>query len=90
MDAEELGPAPHVHDTNDELIYVIESPVSVLADEEWKTMKSGGLVVILVGTTHTFRNDSRQRVGVLNIFLNGAYEAFMPQLIKMYALSFGY
>jgi len=48
-------------------------------------LEKGGLVVIPAGTMHTFRNDANQRVGILNIFLSGAYEAMMPQIMKMYA-----
>jgi len=85
MEAGGPGPAPHVHEANNELIYVIQGPVSVLVADDWKVMETGGMVVIPAGTQHTFRNDANQRVGILNIFLSGAYEAMMPQLIKMYA-----
>ena len=85
MEAGGPGPAPHIHENNNELIYVLQGPVSVLVEETWEKLETGGLVVIPAGTNHTFRNDSNQRVGILNIFLSGAYEAMMPQLIKMYA-----
>ena len=85
MEAGGPGPAPHVHDSNNELIYVLQGPVSVLVNEDWQKMETGGLVVIPAGIRHTFQNDSNQRVGVLNIFLDGAYEAMMPHIIKMYA-----
>lgn len=79
------SPAPHVHDNNDELIYVLQGPVSVLIGEEWTDLDTGGLVVIPVGTTHTFGNNSTQRVGILNIVLNSAYEAMMPHIAKLFA-----
>ncbi len=85
MEAGGPGPAPHIHDNNNELIYVLQGPVSVLVDETWETLEKGGLVVIPAGTKHTFKNDANQRVGILNIFLDAAYEAMMPQIIKMYA-----
>jgi len=78
------GPAPHVHETQDELIYVLEGPVSILTGDTWTSLEKGGTVIIPAGTTHTFQNKSNQRVGVLNIFLDGAYEAFMPQITAMY------
>lgn len=78
------GPEPHVHETQDELIYVLSGPVSILTGETWTSLDKGGMVVIPAGTMHTFKNESNQRVGVLNIFLNGAYEAFMPQIMEMY------
>lgn len=85
MEAGGPGPAPHVHDNNNELIYVLQGPVSVLVDESWEILEKGGLVVIPAGTKHTFKNDSNQRVGILNIFLDATYEAMMPQIMKMYA-----
>ena len=77
--------APHVHEHNNELIYVLQGPVAVLVEETWKTIETGGMVIIPAGTTHTFKNDSSKRVGILNIYLNGTYEAMMPQIMKMYA-----
>ena len=85
MEAGGPGPAPHVHENNNELIYVLQGPVSVLLGETWQTVEAGGLVIIPAGVHHTFKNDSNQKVGLLNIFLDGAYEAMMPYLIKMYA-----
>ena len=85
MDEGGPGPAPHVHETNNELIYVIQGPVTVLVGETWEKMETGGLVIIPAGTMHTFRNDSAGRVGILNVFLSGAYEAMMPQIIKAFA-----
>lgn len=79
------GPAPHVHENNDELIYVLKGPVSVLIDDKWKDLNTGGLAVIPAGTTHAFGNNSDQRVGILNIFIDGAYEAMMPQITKLFA-----
>lgn len=85
MEKDGPGPAPHVHPANNELIYVLQGPVSVLVEETWEEMETGGLVIIPAGIKHGFRNDSEQRVGVLNIFLSGAYEAMMPQIMKMFA-----
>ena len=85
MDPQGPGPAPHVHDVNDEIIYVLQGPVAVLVGDEWKSLEKGGIAIIPAGITHTFKNESDQRVGILNIFLSGAYEAFMPQITAMYA-----
>ncbi|MEO1655253.1 MAG: cupin domain-containing protein, partial [Bacteroidota bacterium] len=74
------GPAPHVHENNNELIYVLAGPVAILIEDEWKELDKGGLAVIPAGTTHTFANKSDQRVGILNIVVDSAYEAMMPQI----------
>lgn len=75
----------HIHETNDELIYVIEGTASVLIGDEWIPMEKGGMVVIPAGVTYAFRNASDARMGILNIFLSGAYEAMMPQIQAMFA-----
>lgn len=75
----------HIHETNDELIYVLEGTASVLNGENWVQLKKGGMAIIPAGVVHGFRNDSDQRAGILNIFLNGAYEAMMPQIQMMFA-----
>ena len=79
------GPAPHVHENNDELIYVLQGTVSVLINEEWKDLEKGGLVIIPAGTPHTFANKSNQRMGILNIVIDSAYEAMMPHIAKLFS-----
>ena len=75
----------HIHETNDELIYVLEGTASVLNGDEWIALEKGGVAIIPAGVTHGFRNDSDKRAGILNIFLNGAYEVMMPQIQAMFA-----
>ncbi len=79
------GPDPHLHVENDELIYVLAGPVSILIGEEWKEHQKGSLVIVPAGIQHTFVNNSEQRIGVLNILLDAAYEAMMPQITKLFA-----
>ncbi len=79
------GPAPHVHENNDELIYVLEGSVSVLLGEEWSEHDKGSLIVIPAGTTHTFANKSAHKMGILNIVIGSAYEFMMPQITQMFA-----
>ena len=85
IDAGGPGLDPHVHEDNDELIYVLEGPVDVLVGEDWTALEKGGLVIIPAKTMHAFRNTSSSRVGLLNVFLNGSYEAMMPQIQMMFA-----
>lgn len=84
MDEGGPSPAPHVHEANDELMYVLEGPVSILVGETWEKMEKGGFVLIPAGIQHTFRNDSNQRVGILNLLLGTSYEAMMPQIVKFF------
>lgn len=84
MDQSAPGVDAHIHEANDELIYVLAGPVAILVKDDWVQIEKSGLVVIPAGTQHGFRNDSDQRVGLLNILLSGAYEAMMPQIQAMF------
>ena len=85
LEADGPGPDPHVHENNDELIYVLEGTVSVLLGEKWSEHTKGSLIVIPAGTTHTFANQSTAKMGILNIVVGSAYEFMMPQITQMFA-----
>ncbi len=85
MEPRAPGLDPHVHDVNDELIFVLDGTASILLGEDWKPYEKGSFVTIPAGTSHGFRNETEQRMGLLNIFLSGAFEAMMPQIQAMFA-----
>ncbi len=85
LDANAPGVEQHIHEANDELIYVLAGPVSVMNGDGWQTLETGAIAIIPAGTPHGFRNDSDKRVGILNILMGGAYEAMMPQIQAMFA-----
>lgn len=75
----------HVHDDNDEVMFVLTGEATILMGEDWKTHGAGSVVIVPAGVTHGFRNDGDAKMGVLNIFTNGAYEAMMPAIKGIFA-----
>ena len=78
-------PAPHVHENNDELMYLLEGTISVLLGEKWADRTKGSLIVIPTGATHTFANQSTTKMGILKIVVGSAYELMMPQIKQIFA-----
>lgn len=84
LDARHEGPGAHKHDENEEVFYVLEGVASILIGEDWHTMPKGSLCIIPRGVMHDFRNESFERIGLLNIFLPGGFEAMMPAIVDWY------
>jgi len=50
------GPPPHLHENEDELLYVLEGRVSFLADGKWTETGPGASVFAPRKSVHTFKN----------------------------------
>ncbi|MCT7375876.1 cupin domain-containing protein [Chelativorans salis] len=79
------GPGAHSHEENDELFYVLEGTVSLLAADEWLDATAGTFIRIPAGVTHDFRNTSGHRAGLLNVFIPGGFERHMPAIVDWFA-----
>jgi mannose-6-phosphate isomerase-like protein (cupin superfamily) len=84
LDARHEGPGAHKHDDNEEVFYVLEGEASILIGEEWHGLPQGSICVIPRGVLHDFRNESTGRMGLLNLFLPGPFEAIMPTIVDWY------
>ena len=63
------GPVPHVHDTFDEAIYVVEGLLLVgVGDDEMVEAPAGSLFTALRGTRHAFSNPTDQPARVLGLW----------------------
>ena len=78
------GPGPHQHEANEKLFYVLEGSARLLVGTEWRTFEKGSFLRIPAGTTHDFENRSDAPVGLLNIFMPGGFEQFMPSIVKWF------
>lgn len=78
------GPGAHKHDENEEIFYVLEGVASILVGEEWHNLPKGSLCVIPRGVMHDFRNEGSVRMGLLNVFLPGPFEAMMPMIVDWF------
>jgi len=78
------GPGAHLHEANEELFYVLEGSARFLVGTEWRRLEKGSFLRIAAGTMHDFENRSDAPVGLLNIFMPGGFEQFMPSIVKWF------
>jgi quercetin dioxygenase-like cupin family protein len=50
------GPPPHIHETEEEALYVIEGQLSIQIAERTLEARAGAFVLVPRGTVHTFSN----------------------------------
>lgn len=78
------GPGAHLHEANEEIFYVLEGSARFLVGTEWRTLEKGSFLRIPAGTMHDFENRSDAPVGLLNVFMPGGFEQFMPSIVKWF------
>ena len=79
------GPGAHLHEENEEIFYVLEGTASILVGEDWRTLGKGSFLRIPAGVMHDFENRSDAPMGLLNIFMPGGFEKFMPSIVQWFA-----
>jgi mannose-6-phosphate isomerase-like protein (cupin superfamily) len=75
-----MGPAPHLHDTLDEIMFVVEGEASVLVGDEVTVVKTGGWHLRPHGIVHTFWNAGDKPLRFIDIYPNQNFEDFFPEL----------
>jgi mannose-6-phosphate isomerase-like protein (cupin superfamily) len=75
-----MGPAPHLHEILDEIMYVLEGEASVLVDDEVTIIPVGGWHLRPHGIVHTFWNASDQPLRFIDFYPNQNFEEFFPEL----------
>ncbi len=71
------GPPPHTHE-QDEVFYVLEGEITLLAGPEKLTAKSGSLAYIPAHCVHSFRVDTPQ-ARLLNFYFPGGFERMLTE-----------
>jgi len=64
--------APHVHERNDEVIYVVAGEGTILVGEEPSRVRPGSLVVVTNGTTHAFEHAGKNPLIVVSTLVGSA------------------
>ena len=77
------GPGAHSH-PEDDIFYVLEGTMSLLAGEEWTDAPAGSFVLIPGGVKHDFENRGDARAGVLNFYAPGTFEPDMSEISKWF------
>ena len=75
-----MGPAPHLHQALDEIMYVLEGEASVLVGDEVTVIETGGWHLRPHGIVHTFWNASDQPLRFIDIYPNQNFEEFFSEL----------
>ncbi len=78
------GPGPHSHPGHDDIFYVIEGVMSLLAGDQWVDAGVGSFVRIPAGTTHDFANRTDRRAGMLNFYIPGGFERDLPAMVQWF------
>jgi quercetin dioxygenase-like cupin family protein len=85
---EETTPAkgvipPHFHNQTDEIIYVLEGEYEVVCDGQKSVARSGSMVVIPRGTTHSLTNRQTTPSKMLAIITPSGFENFFAELSQL-------
>jgi mannose-6-phosphate isomerase-like protein (cupin superfamily) len=78
------GPGAHLHESNDEIFYVIEGTASLLIGDAWIDAAAGSFIRIPAGIMHDFKNRTDDRIGLLNVFIPGGFEKKMPAIVEWF------
>lgn len=79
------GVGAHSHVGNDEVFFGLEGTPEVLVGSDWLHCKPGAFIRIPRGVAHDFRNPSRARARLLNLFFPGGFERDMPKIVDWFA-----
>ena len=79
------GVGAHSHGANDEVFVVLEGHPELLVGKDWKSFETGAFIRIPAGVTHDFRNMTKRRARLLNVFIPGGFESDMPKIVEWFA-----
>ena len=71
------GPGPHTHE-QDEVIYIIEGEITLIAGDLKTTLKAGSLGYIPAHCVHSFRVDV-EKTRLLNFYFPGGFETLITE-----------
>ncbi|MFC4358127.1 cupin domain-containing protein [Halobium salinum] len=74
----------HRHSREDEISYVLEGEITVLADDEVSTYGEGEFVVKGRDVWHTFWNDGDEPLRFLEIIAPGGFATFFEEVAEFY------
>jgi mannose-6-phosphate isomerase-like protein (cupin superfamily) len=76
----QMGPAPHLHEGLDELMFVIEGTATVWIDGQVEEIKTGGWHLRPRQIPHTFWNGSDQPLRFIDMYFNQNFEDYLEEL----------
>lgn len=83
------GPAPHIHETFEEVFFVIEGTPTFMLEGETFTGTPGTVVTIPRGKVHTFGNPGAIPARFLTISAPAGFELYFKELANLVASQHG-
>lgn len=77
----QMGPSPHMHESLDELMYVLEGTATVMIGEKIYEVKAGGWNFRPRGIAHAIWNASDKPLRFIDCFFNQNFEDYLEELI---------
>ncbi|GCE31369.1 hypothetical protein KDA_68530 [Dictyobacter alpinus] len=77
------GPPLHIHHTHEEGFYILEGVLEFLTGEQIVQAGQGTLVMVPIGTAHTFRNATEKRARFLNTFTPPLYVHYLEEVSQL-------
>lgn len=78
-----LGAAPHKHQYEDEISYILEGQIAVMQGDEVTVAVPGSYVVKPRGIFHTFWNPGTETARLLEIIAPGGFEKYFKELAPL-------
>jgi len=78
--AKKMGPAPHYHQSLDELMYVLEGTAMVMVEDTVYEIPAGGWHFRPRGMVHTFFNQTDKPFRGIDMYFNQNFEDFLEEM----------
>ncbi|MDD2307596.1 MAG: cupin domain-containing protein [Prolixibacteraceae bacterium] len=75
-----MGPAPHLHESLDEIMLVLEGTATVILDGKIDEIQTGGWHMRPRGLEHTFWNASDKPLRFMDMYFNQNFEDYLEEL----------
>ena len=76
------GPPPHIHENEDETLYILEGRCSVQIGDEKLVASIGDSIFLPRGTVHAFRNDGPYTLRLILTFVPAGIERFFEEVLE--------
>lgn len=78
-----LGPPPHIHESEEEALYVVEGELKVQIGERTLQASAGTFALVPRGTVHTFSNPAQRPARVLAIVSPAGFEKAFEEMAEV-------
>lgn len=76
------GPPPHIHENEDETLYILEGKCCVQIGEQQLVASPGDFIFLPRGTLHAFRNDGPDTLRLILTFVPAGIEQFFEEVLE--------